>query len=186
MNPDNTNGLGNPESSTSPVHSSEGGTTQTETGRVSIETQAPNPLRKLIHIYSDDESPESSHGTPVHVQEEGGPEKTSSPEPEKTSSPQPEFQDQEVSQKETETESGLDTKGPNESKVEVDPNDGPEPEETKKGSPQKEINSSAADEQVSNEPIPDTSILPNAQIPDERQVGVRTRKIQQGSSRVQP
>jgi hypothetical protein len=164
MNPDNTNGLGNPESSTSSVHSSEGGTTQTETGRVSIETQAPNPLRKLIHIYSDDESPESSHDTPVHVQEEGGPEKTSSPEPE--------FQDQEVSQKEIETESGLDTKGPNESEVEADPNDGPEPEETKKGSPQKEINSSVADEQVSNEPIPDTSILPNAQIPDERQVGV--------------
>jgi hypothetical protein len=57
--------------------------------------------------------------------------------------------------------------------VEADLNDGPELEEIKKGSPQKEINNSAADEQVSNEPIPDTSIFPNAQIPDERQVGVR-------------
>jgi hypothetical protein len=51
-------------------------------------------------------------------------------------------------------------------------NDGPKPEERKRGSPLKEINSSAADEQVSNEPILDTSILPNAQIPDERKMGV--------------
>jgi hypothetical protein len=89
MNPDNTNGLGNHESSTSSIHSSEGGTTQAEIGRVSKETQAPNPLSKLIHIYSNDESQESSHGTPVHVEEEG--------DPNKTSSPQPEFQYHEVS-----------------------------------------------------------------------------------------
>jgi hypothetical protein len=38
--------------------------------------------------------------------------------------------------------------------------------------PQKEIDSSTADKKVSNESIPDTSILPNIQIPDERQVEV--------------
>jgi hypothetical protein len=53
-------------------------------------------------------------------------------------------------QKETEVESGLDTKEPNESKTKADSNDEPEPEETKKGSPQKEINSSETDEKVSN------------------------------------
>jgi hypothetical protein len=65
--PDNTNGLGNPESITSPINPSEGGTTQPETGRALIETQAPNPLSTLIHIYSDDESPEPACSTPVHV-----------------------------------------------------------------------------------------------------------------------
>jgi hypothetical protein len=117
INPGNTNGLGNPESTTSSVNSPVGGTTQPETGWVSIETQAPNPLSKLIHIYSDDESPEPSHDTPVRVQEEEGPEKTSSPEPE--------VQDKEVSQKEIEAESGLDTKEPNESETEADLNDEP-------------------------------------------------------------
>jgi hypothetical protein len=72
---------------------------------VSVETRAPNPLRKIITIYSDDESPESSHDTPMHVQEEKGLEKTSSPEPE--------VQTKEVPQKEIEVESGLETKGPN-------------------------------------------------------------------------
>jgi hypothetical protein len=56
INPDNTNGLGNPESIASSINSSKGGITKLETGRVSSETQVPNPLRKLIHIYSDDES----------------------------------------------------------------------------------------------------------------------------------
>jgi hypothetical protein len=41
----------------------------------------PNPLSEFINIYSDDEI-EASRGTPVHVQEEKGPEKTSSPTPE--------------------------------------------------------------------------------------------------------
>jgi hypothetical protein len=50
MNPNKTNGLGNHESSTSSVHSSKGETTQTKTGRVSILTQVPNTLRKIIHI----------------------------------------------------------------------------------------------------------------------------------------
>jgi hypothetical protein len=124
----------------------------------------PNPLSKLIHIYSDDEIPEPSHDSPVRVQEEKGPEKVSSPEPK--------VQDEEVSQKKTEAESGLDTKEPNESETEADLNDEPEPEETKKGSPQKEINSSVADEKICNESMPDTSMFPNTQIPDERQVEV--------------
>jgi hypothetical protein len=178
INLGNTNGSdGNPESTTSPVNPPVGGTTQPETGRVSVETQAPNPLSKLINIYSDDESPESSHDTPVHVQEEKGPEKTSSPEPE--------VQTKEVSQKETEAESGLDTKGPNTSETKADLKDKPESEEPKKESPQKEINGSAANEQVSNESVPDISILPNTQIPDERQVEVWTYEAQRGSSRAQ-
>ena len=77
-----------------------------------------------------------------------------------------------MSQKRKQDERGLNTKGPNESEIEVDSNDEPEPEETKKGSPQEEINSLVADKQLSNESIPDISILPNTQIPDERQVGV--------------
>jgi hypothetical protein len=131
---------------------------------VSIETQAPNPLRKLIQVYSDDESPEPSHGTPVHVQEEEGPERTPSPEPK--------VQDKEVSQKEAEVESNLDTKDSDKSGIEADPNDEPEPGETKEGSSQKEIGGSAADEQESNKSVPNTSILPNIQIPDEQQVEV--------------
>jgi hypothetical protein len=114
-NPDNTNGLGNPESTTSSINPSEGGTTQPETGRVSIETQAPNPLSTLIHIYSDDESLEPSHGTPVHIQEEEGPEKTSSPEPE--------VQDKEVSQKEIEVERWPRHKDSDELETEAGPND---------------------------------------------------------------
>jgi hypothetical protein len=42
----------------------------------------PNPLSNIINIYSDNENPESSHDTPMHVQEEKGYEKTSSLEPE--------------------------------------------------------------------------------------------------------
>jgi hypothetical protein len=163
LNPDNTNGSSNPGSTTLSVNSPGGGTIPPETGRVSIETQVPNPLRKLIQVYSDDESPEPSHGTPVHVQEEEGPERTPSPEPE--------VQDKEVSQKEAEAKSSLDTKDSDKSGTEVDLNDEPEPRETKKGSPQKEIDSSAADEQEVTS-IPDTSILPNIQIPDEQQVAV--------------
>jgi hypothetical protein len=100
--PNNTNGLGNPESTTSSINPSEGGETQPETGWVLIETQAPNPLSTLIHIYSDNESLEPSRDTLVCVQEEEGPEKTHSPEPE--------VQDKQVSKKEAKDEGGLDTK----------------------------------------------------------------------------
>jgi hypothetical protein len=40
----------------------------------------PNPLSEFINIYSDDESPETSLGTPVQIQEEKGPEKASFPD----------------------------------------------------------------------------------------------------------
>jgi hypothetical protein len=84
-----------------------GRTNQIETGQVLIQTRVPNPLSKLIHIYSDNETPEPSHDSHVHVQEEKGPKKFSSPKPED--------QEKEVLQKETEVESGLDTKETNES-----------------------------------------------------------------------
>jgi hypothetical protein len=155
----NTNGSDDPESTTSPVNSPVGGMTQPETGRVSVETCVPNPLSKLITIYSDDESPESSHDNPVRVQEEKGPEKTSSPEPE--------VKTKEVPQKETEAESGLETKEPDTSETRADLKDKPELDEPKKESPRKEINGSVANEQVSNKSVPDVAILLNTQTPDE-------------------
>jgi hypothetical protein len=39
-------------------------------------TTASNPLSELIKIYDNDESPEVSRVTPVHIEEEKGPEKT--------------------------------------------------------------------------------------------------------------
>jgi hypothetical protein len=51
-------------------------------------------------------------------------------------------------------------------------NDEHEPKEKNKGSPQKEIRISMVNKQVSNESVPNISILPNTQIPDRRQVGV--------------
>jgi len=90
---DGTNGSGNPESTILPIDLSREGTTQPETGQVLIETQAPNPLSTLIHIYSDSESREPSHGTPVHIQEEEGPKNTFSPSLEKVSSAGPGVQD---------------------------------------------------------------------------------------------
>jgi hypothetical protein len=45
-------------------------------------------------------------------------------------------------------------------------------EETKKGSPQKEINSSVANEKICDKSILETSMFPNTQIPDEAQVKV--------------
>jgi hypothetical protein len=122
-------------------------------------------LSELVNIYDDDESPEVSLGTPVHVQEEKGPEKTSSPVPG--------VQTQEVPQKEKEVESGLDTKRPDAPETRADSlKDKSEPDEPKEGSPQKEIDVSTVDEQVSIESIPDTSISLDTQIPDKRQTEV--------------
>jgi hypothetical protein len=98
INLGNINGSDDPESTIPPAGSPTGVTTQPETGRVSVETSVPNPLTEFINIYSDDESLEASQRTPVRVQEEKGPEKTSSPDPE--------VQTQEVPQKEIEAESG--------------------------------------------------------------------------------
>jgi hypothetical protein len=87
----------------------------------------PNPLTKFINVYSDDESLEASQRTPMHVQEEK--------EPKKTSSLEPEVQTYEVPQKEIESESGLKTKGPDASETGADnPKDEPEPNEPKEGS----------------------------------------------------
>jgi hypothetical protein len=66
---------------------------------VSIETQAPNPLSTLIHMYNDDKSTELSRGTPVRIQEEEGPEKTFSSSPKKVSSVGPKGKDQGIPQK---------------------------------------------------------------------------------------
>jgi hypothetical protein len=109
INLDNTNGSDDPESTTPPANSPTGMTTQPEIGRVSVETSAPNPLTEFIHVYSDDESLEASQRTPMHVQEEKGPEKASSPELE--------VQTKEVPQKETQFEGGLKMKGPDEFKT---------------------------------------------------------------------
>jgi hypothetical protein len=87
----------------------------------------------------------------VCVQEEKGPEKTSSPAPE--------VQTQEIPQKEKEVESGLDTNMPNASKNREDNlNDKSEPGEPKEGFSQKDVGVSMDDAQVSIEPTPNTSI----------------------------
>jgi hypothetical protein len=162
INLDNTNGSDDPESTTPPANSPVGGMTQPEIGRVSVETSAPNPLTKFINVYSDDESLEASQRTPVRVQEEKGPEKTSSPAPE--------VQTQEIPQKEKEAESGLDTNMPDTSKNREDNlKDKSELDEPKEGFPQKEINVSMANAQVSIEPTPDASIALDTLIPDKSQ-----------------
>jgi hypothetical protein len=163
IGPDNTNGLGNLKSMTPPIDPSEEGTTQPKTGQVSIETQAPNPLSTLIHIYNDNEILEPPSGTPICIQEESGPEKTPSPSPEKTSSPRPEDRDEGVQQKEAKAKGGLNVGKSNEPEIDVGPSDEPV---------QKEIDSSTTDEKVSDKSIPDTSIIPNTQIPGEKQVEV--------------
>jgi hypothetical protein len=157
--PDNTNGLGNPESTTSSINPLEGGAAQPETGRVSIETQAPNPLSTLIHIYSDDESLEPAHDTPVWVQEEEVPKKTPSPEPE--------VQDKQVSQKET--KGGLEKNRKLKRIQMINLNW----RILRKDHHKRKLDSSTADGQVSNKHVPDISIFPNIQIPDERQIEVR-------------
>jgi hypothetical protein len=58
-----------------------GVSTQPGTVEALQRTNASNPLRELIKIYDYYESPEVSLVTPVHIEEEKGPEKTSSPIP---------------------------------------------------------------------------------------------------------
>jgi hypothetical protein len=99
------------------INPSEGGTTQPEIGRVSIETQTPNPLSTLIHIYIDKEILETTHDSSVCIQEEEYPEKTSSPELE--------VQGKEVSQKETRYGGGLDTRYFDEREIEAGLGDRP-------------------------------------------------------------
>jgi hypothetical protein len=109
----------------SPIDPLGEGTTQLEMGWVSIETQAPNPLSMLIHIYSDDESMKSSYGTLVCIPEEEGPEKTPSPSPKKVSSAELRVQDQGVPHKEDEVEGNLNTRKFDEPEIDVSPSDEP-------------------------------------------------------------
>jgi hypothetical protein len=138
---------------------------QPETVRTSGRTSAPNPLSELIKIYDDDESPEVSLVTPVHIEEEK--------EPEKTSSPVPDTQTQGLPQSEQEVESVLDTQLPNAPETQADsPKDEPGSGEQKEEAPQQEIGVSMAKDQVSTEPTPDASISIGTQTPDERQTEV--------------
>jgi hypothetical protein len=164
--PDNAHGLGKPQPATSLINPSEEVTTRPETCQVLIETQEPSPLSTLIHIYSDKESLKPAHDTPVQVQEEKGPEKTTSPEPK--------VQDKKVLQNEIGSEGGLDTREFDRQEAEAGPSG-----ET----PQKKIGSSTADKQVSNEFVPNASITPNIQVPYERQVEVRIYKTKKINSR---
>jgi len=72
-------------------------------------------------------------------------------------------------QEEIEAESGLNTKGPNVSKTEVDVDNKSKSEESKKEYLRKEINGLKTNEKVSHESVPDVSILPITQISDEQQ-----------------
>jgi hypothetical protein len=79
---DEIDGLDDLEFTTPPAGSPTGVATQPEIVWVSVETSTSNPLSEFIKIYDDDEIPEASLRTPVHIEEEKGPEKTSSPVPE--------------------------------------------------------------------------------------------------------
>jgi hypothetical protein len=52
--------------------------THPETVETSGRESMPNPLSELIKIYDDDESPEVSLVTPVHIEEEKEPKNSSS------------------------------------------------------------------------------------------------------------
>jgi hypothetical protein len=133
---------------------------QPETVGVSVGTSAPDPLHELIKIYDDDESPEVSLVTPVHIVEEK--------EPEKTSSPAPDARIQGLPQNEQEVESVLDTELPNAPETQADSlKDEPGSGEQKEEAPQQEIDVSMTDDQVSTEPTPDASISIGTQLPDE-------------------
>jgi hypothetical protein len=78
---DEITGLDNPKFTTPPVGSPKGVLAQHETVGTSGRTTTSNPLSEIIKSYDDDESLEVSLGTSVHIDEEKGPEKTSSPIP---------------------------------------------------------------------------------------------------------
>jgi len=75
-------GLDDLEFNMPPVGSPTGVVTQLEVVWVPVETSASNPLIDFINICDDDESLLVSLETPVHIEEEKGPDKTSSPIPE--------------------------------------------------------------------------------------------------------
>lgn len=142
-----------------------GVSTQLETVGTLGRTSTPNPLSELIKIYDDDESPKVSLVTPVHIEEEK--------EPEKTSSPVPDAQIQGLPQNEQEVEIVLDTELPNALETQADsPKDELGSDEPKEGAPQQEIGVSMANDQISIEPTLDASISIGTQTPDERQTEV--------------
>jgi hypothetical protein len=139
--------LDDPEFTMPLVGSPTGVSAQLEIVEASQRIGTVNPLSEFIKIYDDDESPEVSLGTPMHVEEEKGPEKTSSP--------LPNVQTQEVPQKEKEAESVPDTKLPDASETQADsPRDEPRSGGPEERTPHQEINVSMTDEQVSIESIP--------------------------------
>jgi hypothetical protein len=126
---DEITGLDDLEFTMPPVGSPTGVSTQPETVGTSGRTSVSNPLSELIKIYDDDESPEVSLVTPVHIEEEK--------EPEKTSSLVPDSQIQGLPQNEQEVESVLDTELPNAPETQVDsPKD-----ELGSGEPKEELHS---------------------------------------------
>jgi hypothetical protein len=123
---------------------------------------APNPLSKLIKIYDDDERPEVSLVTPVHIEEEK--------ELEKTSSLVPDAQIKGLPKNEQEVEIFLDTELPNVLETKVDSSkDEPGLIEKNEEAPHQEIDVSMNEDQVSTEPTLDASISIGTQLPDERQ-----------------
>jgi hypothetical protein len=119
-------------------------------------------LSELINIYDDDESLEVSLLTLVQIEEEKGPENTSSPILD--------AQIQGITYNEQEFKSGLDTKLPKELETQEDiPKDEPGSGEPKEGAPQQEIDVSTNDDQVSTEHTPDASVSIGTQTLEERQ-----------------
>jgi hypothetical protein len=138
--PGNINGSDDPQSTLPPADSPAGATTQSKPGRVSVETSAPNPLSEFIDIYSDDESPEASQKTSVHVEEEKG------------------------------AESGLDTETPDAPETRAgSPKDKSELDVSIERSPQKDVDDATARIQESIELTPDTSIPLDTQVPNKHQ-----------------
>jgi hypothetical protein len=159
--PGNINGSDDPESTLPPVDSPAGATIQSEPGRVSVETSVPNPLTEFINIYSDDESPEASQKTSVHVEEEKGAE-------EKTPLV-PDVQSQEDTREGKGVESGLDTEMPDAPETRAgSPKDKSELDESKERSPQKDVGDATTSIQESIELPPDTSIPLDTQVPDKQ------------------
>jgi hypothetical protein len=101
---DEITGLDDPEFTTPPTISPTNVSAQPKTIESSQRIGASNPLSEMIKIYDDDESPKVYLSTPMHIEEEKGPEKKSSHVPD--------AQIQELPQKEKAVESVLETNMP--------------------------------------------------------------------------
>jgi hypothetical protein len=155
-------GLDNPEVSTPQVRLLGDISSHPEIERTSWRKSAPNPIHDLITIYDDEESLEVSLVTLVQITEEK--------EPEKASSPVPNAQIQSLPQNDQEVKSVLEIEILNGTGTQVDSLKdeiglGEQEEEV----PQREINISTFDYQVSVELAPDASILVGTLPPNEQQ-----------------